>query len=176
MAINLSPRQFADPDLITKIISIADSSGIPIPQLEFEITEGALMYDPQKAVEALHQIRHLGAKVAIDDFGTGYSSLSYLKKLPIDALKIDRSFVSGLPEDGPDRAIISAVVAIAQELNLRVTAEGVETAEQRDMLRSLGCDEVQGYLFARPLPAADFFSTLCQHDMHLQSDAQKPLI
>jgi EAL domain-containing protein (putative c-di-GMP-specific phosphodiesterase class I) len=167
MAINFSPRQFADTQLIEKIVDVAKKSGVSMSQLELEITEGALMYDPFKATEALHRLRNFGAKVSIDDFGTGYSSLSYLKRLPIDALKIDKSFISGLPGDGADRAIVSAVIAMAKELDLRVTAEGVETPEQLDTLRKLGCVELQGYLFSRPLPAADFSAMLSKHDVKI---------
>lgn len=160
MAVNLSPRQFADADLIAKVIDAASSSAVSVARLELEITESALMHDPMKATEALQKIRSLGAKVSIDDFGTGYSSLGYLKQLPIDALKIDKSFISGLPHDGANHAIVSAVVTIARELNLRVTAEGVETVEQLNTLRKLGCDEIQGYLFSRPLPAIEFSALL----------------
>jgi diguanylate cyclase (GGDEF)-like protein len=167
MAINFSPRQFANTQLIDKIIDVAKTSGVSIKQLELEITEGALMYDPLKTTEALHKLRNLGAKVSIDDFGTGYSSLSYLKRLPIDALKVDKSFISGLPADGADHAIVSAVIAIAKELDLRVTAEGVETPEQLDTLRKLGCAELQGYLFSRPLSAADFSKMLRLHDVKI---------
>ena len=160
MAVNLSPRQFADPDLVAKVIDAASSSAIPVARLELEITEGALMQHPSRATEALQKIRSLGTKVSIDDFGTGYSSLGYLKQLPIDALKVDRSFISGLPGDGADRAIVSAVIAIARELELRVTAEGVETVEQLATLRQLGCNEIQGYLFSHPLPAGEFSALL----------------
>lgn len=160
IAVNLSPRQFADPDLIAKVIDAASSSAVSVARLELEITESALMHDPSRATEALQKIRSLGAKVSIDDFGTGYSSLGYLKQLPIDALKVDKSFISGLPSDGADHAIVSAVIAIARELNMRVTAEGVETVEQLHMLRRLGCDEIQGYLFSRPLPVTEFSALL----------------
>jgi EAL domain-containing protein (putative c-di-GMP-specific phosphodiesterase class I) len=115
---------------------------------------------PLKATEALQKIRSLGAKVSIDDFGTGYSSLSYLKQLPIDALKIDKSFISGLRGDGADHAIVNAVVTLAKALNLKVTAEGVETVDQLNTLRKLGCDELQGYLFSPPLPASEFAAVL----------------
>jgi EAL domain-containing protein (putative c-di-GMP-specific phosphodiesterase class I) len=165
MAVNLSPRQFSDPDLIAKVIDAASSSAIPVARLELEITESALMQDPLKATEALQKIRSLGTRVSIDDFGTGYSSLGYLKQLPIDALKVDRSFISGLQSDGADHAIVSAVIAIARELNLKVTAEGVETVEQLNTLRKLGCDDIQGYLFSRPLPAAEFSALLRENGM-----------
>lgn len=166
MAVNLSPRQFADPDLIAKLVDAASASAISVSRLELEITEGALMHDLSKATETLQKIRTLGAKISIDDFGTGYSSLGYLKHLPIDALKVDKSFISGLPSDGADLAIISAVVAIASELNLRVTAEGVETIEQLNTLLKLGCNELQGYLFSHPLPAAEFFAMLREKKIH----------
>lgn len=160
IAVNLSPRQFNDPELVEKIAMALARAGVLPGRLELEITEGALMHNPVEAIEALKQLRALGAKVAVDDFGTGYSSLSYLKHLPIDGLKIDRSFTDGLPEDTCDRTIVSAVIAIARELRLRVTAEGVETAAQWDALRELGCDEFQGYFFGRPVPANDFLTML----------------
>jgi diguanylate cyclase (GGDEF)-like protein len=169
LAINLSPRQFVDPDLISKILNALECSDASVTQLELEITEGALMYNPVRAIEVLSQMRELGAKVSVDDFGTGYSSLGYLKNLPIDALKIDKSFIAGLPNDASDRAIVGAVIAIAKELELRVTAEGVETQEQLEILRTLGCDEIQGYLFSRPLTAANFLTML--HQQEYRNDA-----
>ena len=169
MAVNLSPRQFLDPDLAEKMIRIIESASVSAIQLELEITENALMHNPVKAIAALTQMRSLGAKVSIDDFGTGYSSLSYLKNLPIDALKIDQSFIAGLPDDASDLAIVGAVITIARELKLRVTAEGVETQEQSGILHALGCDEVQGYLYSRPLTAADFLAML--HQGQARADA-----
>jgi diguanylate cyclase (GGDEF)-like protein len=169
MAVNLSPRQFLDPDLAEKMTRIIESASVSAIQLELEITENALMHNPVKAIAALTQMRSLGAKVSIDDFGTGYSSLSYLKNLPIDALKIDQSFIAGLPDDASDLAIVGAVIAIARELKLRVTAEGVETQEQSGILHALGCDEVQGYLYSRPLTAADFLAML--HQGQARADA-----
>jgi diguanylate cyclase (GGDEF)-like protein len=164
MAVNLSPRQFADPELSAKISRLLEHAGIAASQLELEITEGAIMHDPAQAVDVLNQLRNHGIKVAVDDFGTGYSSLSYLKHLPIDAIKIDKSFVDGLPGDTRDRTIVSAVIAIAKELKLRVTAEGVELDQQVRELQALGCDEFQGYFFERPLPAKDFLATLQSPD------------
>lgn len=162
IAVNVSPRQFSDPELLGKFHHILTQTGVKANQVELEITEGALMHNPAQAIGALETLRALGTKVSIDDFGTGYSSLSYLKHLPVDALKIDRSFVSGLPESRSDHTLVSAVVAIATDLGLRVTAEGVETKAQFDALRCIGCGEMQGYYFARPLTADIFLATLEQ--------------
>ncbi len=156
IAVNLSPRQFNERDLSNDVARLLQEAAVPGNRLEIEITEGALMHDPAEAIEALHRLRALGVAVAVDDFGTGYSSLAYLKHLPIDRLKVDRAFVAGLPDDARDRAIIGAVVAIATEVGFHVTAEGVETPEQANSLRKLGCDEFQGYHFGRPVPAAEF--------------------
>lgn len=160
MAVNLSPRQFADPELSTKVSKLIGHTGIAASQLEIEITESALMHNPTQAVAVLKQLRNQGIKVSVDDFGTGYSSLSYLKQLPIDAIKIDKSFVAGLPDDTRDHTIVSAVIAIAKELNLRVTAEGVELEQQMQALQALHCDEFQGYFFDRPMPVAEFLAML----------------
>lgn len=159
IAVNVSPRQFSDPDMLGKFRHILTQTGINPAQVELEITEGALMHNPAHAIEALEALRAFGTKVSIDDFGTGYSSLSYLKHLPVDALKIDRSFVSGLPENKSDHTLVSAVVAIATDLGLRVTAEGVETEAQYHTLQSIGCGEMQGYYFSRPVPADTFLAT-----------------
>lgn len=164
IAVNVSPRQFSDPGMLGKFHHILTQTGVKASQVELEITEGALMHNPAHAIEALDALRSLGTKVSIDDFGTGYSSLSYLKHLPVDALKIDRSFVSGLPENTSDHTLVSAVVAIATDLGLRVTAEGVETAAQFHTLRSIGCGEMQGYYFSRPLPANTFLAAIKQID------------
>jgi diguanylate cyclase (GGDEF)-like protein len=158
IAVNLSPHQFSDPELVPKIARTLDRTGIAAHRLELEITEGALMHNPAQAILALEQLRALGIKISVDDFGTGYSSLAYLKRLPIDALKIDKSFIASLPADPRDHTIVSAVIAIARELTLRVTAEGVETEQQLHVLQALGCDEFQGYLFSHPLPNADFLA------------------
>lgn len=162
IAVNLSPRQFTDPDLVPKIATILDRYGVQAHRLELEITEGALMHNPKEAIDALNALRSLGIKISVDDFGTGYSSLAYLKRLPIDALKIDKAFVDGIVVDNCDRAIVDAVVSIANERALRVTAEGVESADQLNVIRAIGCHEYQGYLFSRPLAAPDFL-TLLRH-------------
>jgi diguanylate cyclase (GGDEF)-like protein len=160
MAVNLSPRQFTDPDLVSKIATILDKYGVQAHQLELEITEGALMNNPKESISALNALRVFGIKISVDDFGTGYSSLAYLKRLPIDALKIDKTFVDNIVTDSCDRSIVNAVVSIAKERNLRVTAEGIESADQLSAVTLMGCDEYQGYLFSRPLAAPDFLKLL----------------
>ena len=159
VAVNLSPRQFRQADLVATIAGILAETGADPARLELEITEGAAMQNADEAVAALRRLRAMGVGLAIDDFGTGYSSLSYLKRFPIDKLKIDRSFVQGVPDDGDDTAIVQAIAAMAGSLKLKLLAEGVESEAQRAFLESLGCAEAQGWLFGRALPAADFERT-----------------
>jgi EAL domain-containing protein (putative c-di-GMP-specific phosphodiesterase class I) len=156
VAVNLSARQFGAPDLIAGIEQVLLDTGLPPDCLEIELTESLFMSDVTPAVELLHRMKALGVKLSIDDFGTGYSSLSYLSRFPIDTLKIDRSFVADITHDANDAAIVTSIIALAHNLKLAVIAEGVETAEQLDYLRSHGCDEIQGYYFSRPLPASEF--------------------
>ena len=155
VAVNLSARQFADDDLIENIEQTMKRYGVTPADLGVELTESVLMADPERANEVLGRLRAMGVGIAIDDFGTGYSSLSYLKRFPAETVKIDRSFIRGLPSDSDDAAITQAVIAMAHTLGLNVVAEGVETAEQLRTLRDLGCDEAQGYLLGRPIPAAE---------------------
>jgi diguanylate cyclase (GGDEF)-like protein len=153
VALNLSARQFADGELVNDLHrAINDHQVLPC-NIEVELTESVLMNEPERANGVLRQISSMGVSIAIDDFGTGYSSLSYLKRFPADSVKIDRSFVKGLPNDKDDTAITQAVIAMAHSLGLNVVAEGVETENQLDALRGLGCDEAQGYLLGRPMPA-----------------------
>jgi len=156
VSVNLSARQFADGDLEQRIGTIIAASGIAPACLELELTESILMQDVGSALATLSGLKRLGLCIAIDDFGTGYSSLNYLKQFPIDVLKIDRSFVDGLPQGEQDGQIARAIIAMAHSLNLAVIAEGVETQEQLDFLRRHDCDEVQGYLLGRPMPAKQF--------------------
>jgi diguanylate cyclase (GGDEF)-like protein/PAS domain S-box-containing protein len=152
--VNLSARQIAQPDLVAQVVAALAGAGIDASSLCLEITETALMSDPAAGLKVLQDLRSLGVELAIDDFGTGYSSLSYLKRFPVDVLKIDRSFVDGLGEDPDDTAIVTAIISLGRALGLRLVAEGVETRSQLDELRRLGCDRAQGFMFARPRPAA----------------------
>ncbi len=150
---NISTRQLADPDLVLLVTSALARYGVPASQVVLEITETALMVDPETALTTLQALSGLGMQIAVDDFGTGYASLTYLQRFPVHELKIDRSFVSGVVDSGPDRAIVGACVHLARSMGLVCVSEGVETDEQRDVLLSLGCDLAQGYLFSRPRPA-----------------------
>ncbi|MFD2270620.1 putative bifunctional diguanylate cyclase/phosphodiesterase [Undibacterium arcticum] len=157
VAVNLSGRQLQRNNLCTTIARILEETGLDPRFLELEVTESMLMHDPKYAVDMLMQIRAKGVvHIDVDDFGTGYSSLSYLKRFPIDALKLDKSFVDGLPHDEDDIAICQAVIALAHSLKLRVIAEGVESDDQLAFLRNNGCDVIQGYIVSRPLPADAF--------------------
>jgi EAL domain-containing protein (putative c-di-GMP-specific phosphodiesterase class I) len=153
VAVNLSARQFASDSLVDDFVAAMKQHGVAASDIEVELTESVLMADPDRANEVLQRLHALGVRISIDDFGTGYSSLSYLKRFPAQTVKIDRSFISGLPSDADDVAIIEAVIAMAHSLGLAVVAEGVETDEQLSALRRLGCDEAQGYLLGRPMPA-----------------------
>ncbi|MFJ9994231.1 EAL domain-containing protein [Pseudomonas putida] len=156
VSVNISARQFSDGQLGTRIANILEETGLPPACLELELTESILMREVNEAMQILDSLKNLGLSIAVDDFGTGYSSLNYLKQFPIDVLKIDRTFVDGLPEGEQDAQIARAIIAMAHSLNLAVIAEGVETHEQLEFLREHGCDEVQGYLFGRPMPANQF--------------------
>jgi diguanylate cyclase (GGDEF)-like protein len=155
VAINLSARQLQQDDLAGAIARIAGAAGVDPARLEFELTESMLMANPEAAVEILSRIKALGMRLSVDDFGTGYSSLAYLKRFPLDALKIDRTFVRDLPDDPDDAAITKAVIRLAHSLSLKVVAEGVENIEQLQELERYECDEIQGYYISKPMPAAD---------------------
>lgn len=153
MSVNLSLRQFRQTNLPGMVEQVIAETGVAPTCLELELTESAVMMNTENAVTTLRKLRALGIRIAIDDFGTGYSSLNYLKNLPIDTLKIDRSFVRDAATNPVDAAIVQAIITLAHSLNLKVKAEGIETQEQLDFLRQLRCDEIQGYLLSRPLPA-----------------------
>jgi len=160
--VNLSARQFGAADLIAGLESVLIDTALDPDCLEIELTESLFMSDVTPAVELLHRMKSLGVNLSIDDFGTGFSSLSYLSRFPIDVLKIDRSFVADITIDANDAAIVTSIIALAHNLKLAVIAEGVETLEQLDYLRSHGCDEMQGYYFSRPLAPQDFEQLLRQ--------------
>lgn len=162
VSVNIPARQFAQPDLAKRVAAVLQEAGLPPPRLELEITEGVAMQDIARTIAILTELKQLGVKFALDDFGTGFSSLSYLKRFPLDKLKIDQSFVRGLPADENDAAITRAVIALGQSLKLKVIAEGVETREQLALLRDQGCDEYQGNFFSKPVPARDFAKLLAR--------------
>ena len=154
VAVNVSPLQFRSPRFVDLVVDAARVGGLPLTRLELEITEGSYFDDVDRAEAELRELRALGVKIALDDFGTGYSSLSYLRRLPLDRVKIDKSFVDDLESKGT-AAIVRAVISLARALDLEVTAEGIETREQLDFLRAAGCGCVQGFLFSGPLTAPD---------------------
>ncbi len=162
MAVNLSPAQFAFQDLAEMVAQFLAAAELPASSLELEITESTLMRDRNGAISTLEALHKIGVTLALDDFGIGYSSLSYLKRFPLDKLKIDRSFVTDIPNDADDIAIARTILSLGKTLGLTVLAEGVETIEQRDFLLNEGCDEVQGFLYARPMPAEETTELLRQ--------------
>ena len=153
MAVNLSPRQFADAHLLHDVDEALLASGMSPVLLQLEVTESMVMRNVSRAIKVLDAIQSRGIRLAIDDFGTGYSSMSLMKQFPIDTIKIDRSFVRDLPVDSEDQAIAQAIISMGKALGMTVIAEGVETLEQEAFLRSHACDEMQGFLFSKPLPA-----------------------
>ena len=153
MNVNISAHSFYQGDLVQTVAKVLKQTGMPATQLVLEVTESILLEDQQQVQQALEQLRELGVAIAIDDFGTGYSSLAYLRRLPVDIIKIDRSFIHGVGPDSRDAALVSAMMAMAQELQLDVVAEGVEEPHQLDFLRQRQCDGAQGFLFSAALPA-----------------------
>lgn len=151
VSVNVSARQFHSSRLVAEVDEILQETGLEPGCLALEITESMIQDDAEAAIETLEGLRRLGVSLEIDDFGTGYSSFSYLKRFPMDTLKIDKSFVSGLVEGGKDAAIVRAIGNVAHTLGLRAIAEGEETREQLEQLKEIGCDQAQGYLFSRPL-------------------------
>lgn len=165
LTVNLSARQLSDEPLIDMVGDALREAGLPAERLQLEITEGAMMHNVEAAIRTVKEIRHLGISVAVDDFGTGYSSLSYLKRFPVDTVKIDRSFVRDLTIDPNDAAIVTTVLAMASSLGLHVVAEGVETRQQLEFLRTHGCDEFQGYLLSRPIKGGEFMKLIKAAEM-----------
>lgn len=171
VAVNLSARQFSQKDLVREIASILAETGLASQYLEIELTESLVMNDVEHAIRALRELKVLGVQLAIDDFGTGYSSLAYLKRFPIDVLKIDRSFVRDMVVDPDSEAIVASIISLSHHLQMKVVAEGVETLQQLNYLRSHGCDEVQGNHFSRPLPPAELEQRLHREEF-LLSDSE----
>ncbi|MFN3355801.1 MAG: putative bifunctional diguanylate cyclase/phosphodiesterase [Pseudomonas sp.] len=160
VSVNISAIDFRQRDFVDKLTAILKQTGLPPAQLELEITESVLMQNVDETVETLQRVKAMGIRLALDDFGTGYSSLSYLRRFPIDVLKIDQSFVRGLNVNSQDAQLISAIIGMGKSLELTIIAEGVETAEQLDFLRAQNCEEGQGFLFSKAVPAKDFAQLL----------------
>jgi EAL domain-containing protein (putative c-di-GMP-specific phosphodiesterase class I) len=161
ISVNLSPRQMRQ-ELASVVAQVLRETGLSPSHLMLEVTEGAIMVEMERAISLLLSLRGMGVQVCVDDFGTGHSSLSHLKMLPVDVIKVDRSFVWDMVGNRADAAIVASVVTLAQALGLRVIAEGVETEEQAALLRRMGCREMQGFLFSRPLPEAEMTELLAR--------------
>ena len=159
-----APRQIADPDFADIVRHALDDTGMPPNLLWIEMTESMMLEEPELAQRTLREIRDMGVRLALDDFGTGYSSLSLLQQFPIQRLKIDRAFVSGIAEQGNDRSLVRTVIAMAQSMGLDLVAEGVETVQQLQVLSELSCDKAQGFLISHPVPAAAMRSTMVALD------------
>jgi EAL domain-containing protein (putative c-di-GMP-specific phosphodiesterase class I) len=152
LSVNVSPIQFAEPDFVRQVLTALEATGFAPQQLQLEVTEGLLLDPTPESLRKMDALVDAGVRLAVDDFGMGYSSLAYLKRFRLHSLKIDRMFVRDVPKLRQDTAIVRAIVELAHALELHVTAEGVETAEQHEALQALGCDSMQGFLFARPMP------------------------
>jgi EAL domain-containing protein (putative c-di-GMP-specific phosphodiesterase class I) len=164
IAVNVSPIQLGQRDFVDTVKRALDGLGIAATQLDLEITESMIMKDVEANVQKLAAIRQMGVHITVDDFGTGYSSLAYLTRLPVTALKIDRSFVAGMTSDAQSMTLVSTIISLAHALDLKVIAEGVESQEQAKLLRLLKCEEMQGFLFSKPLPSQEIeaFLSRCE--------------
>ncbi|MCP4695481.1 MAG: EAL domain-containing protein [Gammaproteobacteria bacterium] len=174
VSVNLSARQFAQEDLLGKIDSLIQELHLDSKYLELELTESLIMPNAEETIETLQSLKDLGMQISIDDFGTGYSSLSYLKRFPIDILKIDRAFIMDIKDGHEDSTLVTAIIAMAHKLNLKVVAEGVETQEQLEFLQAHNCDYVQGYLLGKPMPAEEF-RRLLKQDNNITRIPPEPL-
>jgi len=160
IAVNISSMEFRDENFLETVFTVLKDTGLDAKSLELELTESVLMKRAESAASVLKTLRTRGVQIAVDDFGTGYSSLSYLRKFPIDALKIDQSFVRQITAAPDDATIVTAVISMGRSLNLRVVAEGVETRGELEFLQAHQCDEAQGYYFSRPVPPQQFAKLL----------------
>jgi len=158
VAVNIASVQFTESDLISDVQQALASSGLAPQLLELEVTESAMLADLKQVITTLEQLKAMNIELALDDFGTGYSSLSYLKSLPVDRLKIDRAFVSDVMLNYQDQAILQMIVELGQALGLKILAEGIETEQQRSLLKDSGCHEAQGFFYAKPLPLEQFIA------------------
>jgi EAL domain-containing protein (putative c-di-GMP-specific phosphodiesterase class I) len=171
VAVNLSPVQFRNSDLVRSVAHALEISGLRPTRLELEITESVLLDKTDANLAALHRLRDLGVRISLDDFGTGYSSLSYLRNFQFDKIKIDQSFVSLMSREAQSQAIVSDIAGLGESFGIATTAEGVETADQLEKLRAEGCTEAQGYLISRPVPAENVAELLTAHRRRQKSAA-----
>jgi EAL domain-containing protein (putative c-di-GMP-specific phosphodiesterase class I) len=171
VSVNLSPTQLVNPRLVAVVTQALAASRIAPERLELEITEAVLLQNTETTMATLHQLRRLGVRIALDDFGTGYSSLSYLCSFPFDKIKIDRCFIKNIAEGSESVAVVRAVADLAASLNMTTTAEGVETEQQLQQVRALGCTEMQGYLFSKPLPHREIAQLIAGTEDRLRKSA-----
>ena len=171
VAVNISAVQFTDGNLLPMVSNALENSRLHPESLELEITESAVMHDPEEVINSLHELSKFGMKLAIDDFGTGYSSLAYLKRFPVNTLKIDRAFITDISSDNDDAAIVEAVLGLGKHFNMKVVAEGVEDEEQLNFLKSQGCDTAQGYYISKPLSSEQYQTWLDRWPYGVQSSA-----
>jgi len=169
VSINVSILQFKQPDLFEKMTAIMEKTGVPPSSIEIEVTETAVMENLEYVISTLHKFKQYGIKISVDDFGVGYSSLSYIKRFPIHTLKIDRSFVINITTDPDDKAIVAAIIAMAEAMNLSTIAEGVEEEAQLEILKELGCYNIQGYLFGKPVDYNETCKILDQEKSYLDA-------
>jgi EAL domain-containing protein (putative c-di-GMP-specific phosphodiesterase class I) len=158
LGVNLSPSQLYSGDLAVQVAAVLEETGFSASSLELEVTEDIVISEEELAIQNFRQLQEFGVRLAFDDFGTGYAGLSYLKRFSLDVLKIDKSFVKGIRTSSDDRAIVAATITMSRDLGLSIIAEGIEDAESAEWLRQAGCDEGQGYLYSKPVPAAEFES------------------
>lgn len=173
VAVNVSPAQFRHQSLDDLVFMVLDSCGLTPDRLQLEITEGVVLENASKSEAVLRRLRENGVRIALDDFGTGYSSINFLRRYGVHKLKIDRSFIQELGTSGEADAIVKAMITLASSMGIDVTAEGVETPEQRDHLAALGCQELQGYLFSRPIAEADLAILLATREGQEQSSTSR---
>ena len=166
VAVNLSSKQFTLPDLQQRITSILRLTQLPAINLELEITEGTVIHDPETAINVMQQLNKMGVSLALDDFGTGYSSLSYLKRFPIHTLKIDKAFIDDIDKSDKDLKMVDSIITMAHNMGLSVVAEGVEHSSQLSILKALKCEFIQGYIYDKPLPLAQYTQKLKNENPH----------
>jgi EAL domain-containing protein (putative c-di-GMP-specific phosphodiesterase class I) len=176
MAVNISAMQFAQANLVSQIAQILSETGLAPEALRLELTESVTMRDEERTTRILSELRNLGVRLCIDDFGTGYSSLSYLRRFALDILKIDRSFVTDMLINSESHEIVKTILSLGKNLRMKVVAEGVETLEQMTLLRSLGCEFAQGYLFSRPLDSAAVERTLVESQANSYTLPQESVV